>query len=187
MPNSSEQADQVLTTLPRAVSGQSAPAMKHRQPAITGEPCTLGPNDWCWRNDNGHYNPDLFEQFLIKSGFRHGRKGQSPALPDWAIEETEDQHRDWRKRGIRCDYTYFARARWTGRIKIGHTTRCPHERASELIRSRNGEEAELLASLRGKHFERLYQTAFYTWHLGAEWFAPHPDILAEVERLRGSA
>lgn len=156
------------------------------QPAITGEPCTLSANDWCWHSGDGHYIRDLFEQFLCKAGYRHGRRGMPMVWPDGVVEETESQHDDWRRRGLRCDYTYFACGLWTGRIKIGHTTRCPHERAGELIRARNGEEAELLVSLRGKDFERMYQDAYYTWHLGAEWFAPHPDILAEVERLTGA-
>jgi hypothetical protein len=170
-----------------AVDSRISPAGEYRQPSITGEPCTLIADDWRWLSNDGHYIPDLFEQFLCKAGYRHGRKGQPITWPSHMVEETEAEHRDWRKRGLRCEYTYFARGLWTGRIKIGHTSRCPHERVSELIRARNGEESELLTSLRGRHFERMYQDAYYTWRLGSEWFAPHPDILAEIDRLRGMA
>lgn len=35
-------------------------------------------------------------------------------------------------------------------------------------------------------WERTYHNAFEPWRFCGEWFAPHPDILAEIERIGGS-
>ncbi len=69
-----------------------------------------------------------------------------------------------------------------GPIKIGHT-------ANLIVRLRNLRLANalplfLLASVEGPtKLEREYHDRFAAHRLHGEWFAPHPDILAEIERL----
>jgi hypothetical protein len=96
-------------------------------------------------------------------------------------EIPEDIFALWMNRGVAA-YTYFARGLVTGRIKIGKSKH-PWTRVSNLACSNNGEKAELICTLRGGHFERLYHSRFAEHHDGNEWFAPHPDIFAEIERL----
>ena len=100
-------------------------------------------------------------------------------------EIPEDIFDHWMSLGVEA-YTYFAKGLWTGRIKIGRSTD-PWRRVNELIGVRNGEEAELLCALRGRHLERKYHNRFAEYHDGNEWFTPAPDILAEIERLNTGA
>lgn len=151
---------------------------------------TLTRDDWRWFwMPDGHYgaalySAELFARFLAAAGYADGRPGVPPELPDWAVDETEEQHRKWRRRGIAPEITYFAKGKYSGRIKIGMTTQRPEVRVSQLRFDRaNGEDSELVATRRGGHFERVYHQVFETWRVGGEWFAPHPDILAEIERL----
>jgi hypothetical protein len=78
-------------------------------------------------------------------------------------------------------YTYFARGKHTGRIKIG-LSKEPEYRISQLQHTREGESSEPLVIIRGNR-ELMYHRVFARWLEGNEWFAPHPDILAEIERL----
>jgi hypothetical protein len=128
------------------------------------------------------YNRDMFADFLV----RHGMTvGTCPTLPDYCVEVPEEEFKQWVRQGLE-KWTYFARGKWTGRIKIGKSNN-PSERMRTLPSSNYGEEAELLATLRGEHFESAYHNAFRDWHEGHEWFAPHPDILAEIDRLNAGA
>ena len=148
---------------------------------------TLCRSDWNFWNDDGRYMPPKFEAFLDAAGYGNGRSGVRPEMPDWAIDETEAEHKKWRGSGLKPCITYFARARYTGRIKIGKTSQVPEARVQQLAHANLGEESELLCTRRGEYFESLYHRAFYTWALGHEWFAPHPDILAEIAFIQSIA
>jgi hypothetical protein len=82
-------------------------------------------------------------------------------------------------------YTYIAQGRETNRIKIGMSV-SPETRINDLRREQ-GEPIDLLVTLRGAAFEAFYLNAFQEHRIYGEWFAPHPDILAEIERLKGGA
>lgn len=166
---------------------RTAEEQKRFSVPVGPEPRTLTMDDWDWYRPAvglGIFSPAKFESFLLAAGYRHGREGIAPTLPDWAVEETEEQHRKWRRRSVACWLTYFARGRYSGRIKIGKTQQRPEVRISQLaFEQPYGEESVLLCTRRGEHFEGLYHKVFDTWRVGGEWFAPHPDILAEIDRL----
>lgn len=124
------------------------------------------------------YSKERFAAFLDKYGIT---VGTPPTLPEWCFEvPAKEFNRDISYRFDK--WTYFAVGQWTGRIKIGQSVN-PSQRVRDLPYSNFGEEAELVATLRGCHFERAYHDAFRPWLEGHEWFAPHPDILAEIDRL----
>lgn len=126
------------------------------------------------------YHKDKFAAFLERHGVT---VGTPPKLPAYCVEVPEKEFA--RSLRYRFDkWTYFAIGQWTGRIKIGQSND-PYRRAQDLPYSSYGEEAVIAVTLRGAHFERAYHDAFRDWHEGHEWFAPHPDILAEIERLKG--
>jgi hypothetical protein len=79
-------------------------------------------------------------------------------------------------------YTYFMLDKLTGNIKIGQSTE-PGTRAQN-IGSSLSTDIELLATVRCGTFERAYHNAFAAHRLHGEWFSPHPDILAEIERVK---
>lgn len=73
-----------------------------------------------------------------------------------------------------------------GPIKIGYATRIVFRLRD--LRLANAYHLELLASVVGPlSLEREYHRRFAEHRLHGEWFAPHPDILAEIERLKGRA
>jgi hypothetical protein len=78
-------------------------------------------------------------------------------------------------------FTYFARCLTTGNIKIGRS-REPNERMKQL-QAATGNPHELLATLRGGENESAYHSIFTEHRLYGEWFAPAPEILAEIDRL----
>jgi len=49
-----------------------------------------------------------------------------------------------------------------------------------LKRTRAAEYCDLSVAA----FERAYHRQFAAHRLHGEWFAPHPDILAEIDRLK---
>jgi hypothetical protein len=70
-----------------------------------------------------------------------------------------------------------------GGIKIGNS-RNPGRRLSE-IRRQTPEKLQILARVGGgAGRERYYHKLFAEHHRGGEWFERHPDILAEIERLK---
>lgn len=128
------------------------------------------------------FHKERFAAFLDRNGVT---VGVPPRLPAGCVEVPEPEF----DRNIRHGFdkwTYFARGCWTGRIKIGQSNN-PSQRVRDLIHSNFGEEAELVATLRGSHFERAYHDVFREWLDGHEWFAPHPDILAEIDRINAEA
>lgn len=80
-----------------------------------------------------------------------------------------------------CPVVYFVQAE-NGRIKIG-TTKYLDWRMKTL-RGQSPLALELLCSASGgRREERAYHAQFAAHRLHGEWFEPHPDILAEIERL----
>lgn len=69
-----------------------------------------------------------------------------------------------------------------GPIKIGYAKRL--DLRLKDLRSANAYPLEVHASIEGDpSLEREYHARFKEHRLHGEWFAPHPDILAEIERL----
>ena len=128
------------------------------------------------------FHKERFEAMLARQGVT---KGTPPKLPSWCKEVGERTFKRLLSRGAEC-WTYFARGIESGRIKIGKS-KDPHRRVTQLPYCAFGERAELVALLRGEDFEWVYHRAFEQWREGHEWFAPHPDILAEIERLNAGA
>ena len=69
-----------------------------------------------------------------------------------------------------------------GSIKIGMT--CDVKRRLKELRVETKRDIRILAVVEGGSFrECRYHTRFAAHRAEGEWFAPHPDILAEIERL----
>lgn len=82
-------------------------------------------------------------------------------------------------------FTYFALGDWTGRVKVG-MSKDPWRRMGELPSATNGEQATLIAVLRGSHFEPAYHRLWAQDAVGNEWFAGSHEVyteLAWLERL----
>ena len=68
------------------------------------------------------------------------------------------------------------------RIKIGATVRISNRHRE--LRSTTGVPGKMLATVEGGNdLEQAYHIRFAEHRLHGEWFAPHPDLLAEIERL----
>lgn len=77
---------------------------------------------------------------------------------------------------------YFIQAA-TGQIKIGTTGRVDWR--LENLRGQCPVAVTLLATIPGRRVEEFaYHARFAEHRLHGEWFEPHPDILAEIERLQ---
>lgn len=77
---------------------------------------------------------------------------------------------------------YFIQAGRKGPIKIGIAQDC--KKRLSILQVGNHEKLRLLwSSPGGRHIETRYHTTFREHWLHGEWFAPHPDILAEIARL----
>lgn len=122
-------------------------------------------DDWIGAPPDGAgfciYDPLRFFAYLDRFGPAPG-EGTPPDIPALPKGEKIDTRVS----------TYFARGRYTGRIKIGRS-RMPEYRISQLQHSRGGEAADPLAIIEGDR-EWVYHNAFKRWHEGHEWFAPHP-------------
>lgn len=69
-----------------------------------------------------------------------------------------------------------------GPIKIGYSLR-PETRLRDL-RLGSPVALDIMAAVEGSpSMERAYHALFAEHRLHGEWFAPHPDILAEIDRL----
>lgn len=78
-------------------------------------------------------------------------------------------------------YVYFIRS-GAGEIKIGQAIDVQKRLAG--LQTSHPHQLTLLATTDGgKPAERAYHARFAEHRLHGEWFAPHPDILAEIERL----
>lgn len=75
---------------------------------------------------------------------------------------------------------YFVQAE-NGRIKIGNTKYIDWRMDS--LRGQSPLSLELLATTPGgRKVEFAYHARFAAHRLHGEWFEPHPDILAEIDR-----
>lgn len=80
---------------------------------------------------------------------------------------------------------YFIRGD-VGGIKIG-ASHDPQGRLVDFQRCSPIPIALVATAPGGYDLEREYHKRFAAHRLHGEWFAPHPDILAEIERLVGAA
>jgi hypothetical protein len=107
----------------------------------------------------------------------------APALPSYFPDPIPSDR--WARRcesGL-ADYTYFAKNKLDGTIKIGRSKQ-PSYRISTLHNDARGMPASKLAIVPNGELERAYHRLFARWRVEGEWFAPHPEILAEVERIK---
>lgn len=82
-------------------------------------------------------------------------------------------------------YVYFIRGEGTP-IKIGFSHQ-PNERLA-ILQTAHWCRLSIVAKAEGSLAdEREYHDRFAAHRLHGEWFAPHPDILAEIERLNAGA
>jgi hypothetical protein len=77
---------------------------------------------------------------------------------------------------------YFIQSGNDGPIKIGIASR-PQERLAGLQTGHHDELRMLCITAGGLEQERAYHAQFAEHRIRGEWFSPHPDILAEIERL----
>lgn len=82
---------------------------------------------------------------------------------------------------VDAKYTYFMRDQVSGLIKIGMSNN-PEKRRADLSAS-GARDMEILLTLRDGNLEGCYHRHFEDLRVEGEWFAPHPDIEAEVARL----
>ena len=86
-----------------------------------------------------------------------------------------------RERARKICYVYFIRSA-PGEIKIGKAIDV-QKRLNGLQTSHPHRLQLLATTVGGKPAERAYHARFAEHRLHGEWFSPHPDILAEIERL----
>lgn len=153
--------------------------------ALVGEPEL---NGLIWKNFAGsqlafpHYDREAYQAYLTKYAIVAGppldKSGWPGEVPLAQFERSADL-------GNNIAYTYFVEGHWSKRIKIGQATDL-NRRANQLSWTER-ENITFLATLRGKYFETIYHNAFAEHRIEGEWFMPHPDILAEIERLSSVA
>lgn len=77
---------------------------------------------------------------------------------------------------------YFVQKGADGPIKIGYTANITTRMRS--LRVKHGKDCRLLATRAGgRGREGTYHFQFAYHFIGNEWFHPHPEILAEIERV----
>jgi integrase len=76
------------------------------------------------------FDKDLFAAYLARTGTT---TGTPPKLPKWCVEESEKAFARSLKLGL-DKWTYFARAKYTGRIKIGVSKEPTGLRLGDLVR-----------------------------------------------------
>lgn len=107
-------------------------------------------------------------------------EGEAPDRPVSLTPMPEDRWKNAARNGD-ADYTYFASGEWTGMIKIGRS-KDPVVRIDSLRYT--FEPSKFLLAIRDGGLERGYHELFKRWRVAGEWFAPHPSIRAEIERLK---
>lgn len=130
------------------------------------------------------FDLEYYQYYLKENGIEAG-----PPLDKtgWPKEPSIEKFEGWQGTGIGKMYrseTYFARASRTGRIKIGRSANIPQRMNS--LSWEQGERINVIATVRTGFFEERYHEAFCQHCIEGEWFAPHPDILAEIERLNNA-
>lgn len=130
------------------------------------------------------------ENELVARGYKIHRNGKM--VPDGLgglIEQVIMEPPGWRgpkvlHRPAPKSGTIYFLAPMGGPIKIGFASRLMF-RLNDL-RLANPYPLELMASVEGPpSVERDYHRRFAAHRLHGEWFAPHPEILAEIDRLNG--
>lgn len=109
-----------------------------------------------------------------------------PRFPyEQADEATFARCRKMLRGSTDAKYTYFMRDRRSGLIKIGMSSD-PDDRRARLSAS-GARDMEILLALRDGDLEGCYHRHFADLRVEGEWFAPHPDIFAEIERCSNNA
>lgn len=124
---------------------------------------------------------------------RRNRYGAAPATPSVVSDAEWYRIFHAKSRGVKLkwraepgdSYVYFIQSE-QGPVKIGISA-AVRKRLSTL-QSAHPAKLHLRATIcAGPSIERAYHRRFAAHRLHGEWFAPHPDILAEIERLKGMA
>lgn len=106
-------------------------------------------------------------------GFGHAYLEQLAALEGSTIEPYAPPVRS---------VVYFVQPDSSGPIKIGFA----RNMAKRLVNLQSGNHERLVVratTLGTQADERAYHARFAEYRLHGEWFSPHPEILAEIERL----
>lgn len=134
-----------------------------------------------WKQPPERYGAFWFMPVRFQAYLDHFKiEGRVPPECEDLQGPTPKEFERWKRVGM-ANYTYFALGEMDGAIKIG-CSRQPEYRISTL--RYEGQPAEPLAIIPGAYLERAYHRVFHRWRVDGEWFAPHPDILAEIERLQ---
>lgn len=107
---------------------------------------------------------------------------------EWDREQARKPKRiaDWQERRKPVRRVVYFVVSEAGPIKIGFTA-FPDERVATL-QIGSPSPLKMAAIIDGSYeLEDRYHDAFAEWRFHGEWFAPHPDILAEIERLKAGA
>lgn len=116
---------------------------------------------------------------------RRENKGHRECEEKVVARALEHQAEERRKADALPDrVAYFIRGT-SGPIKIGSATN-PLRRLKELQTSHHEPLSVLAICEGGEEREREYHKLFSAHRLHGEWFAPHADILSEIERLNPS-
>lgn len=125
-----------------------------------------------------HIHDDLVRE--LRQAYQRGREDQANEFYDKRVAAAEENdRRKWAAN--KHSKVYFIRAAG-GPIKIGKANR-PESRLKEL---QTGHHAKLEIAATcpgGLDVEQAYHKRFAEFREHGEWFSPHPEILAEIERL----
>lgn len=102
--------------------------------------------------------------------------------PEQIAQMAEEGHAIVDETGGWDGVCYFIQKGKDGPIKIGFTL----DKATRLksLRTLHGKECKWLAErFGGRIREEVYHAQFAAHRLHGEWFAPHPDILAEIASI----
>lgn len=154
------------------------------------------------------FRPDKGQaETVIGGNNRHNRAGTGDGIPGIVPEVVSEPfspelREAWRRfhdtipefktrpRNIQAlrdgkSYVYFIAGEDTP-IKIGFSKQ-PHERLA-ILQTAHWCRLSIVAKIEGcLAIEAEYHRRFAEHRMHGEWFAPHPDILAEIERLKGRA
>ena len=106
------------------------------------------------------------------------------ALPSDDTLGLRPEVEEWWK-AINRRRVYFIQEGESGPIKIG----VANDTAKRLATLQTGNSSELRLIgdvMGGSILEAKLHTKFEKHHVRGEWFSPHPDILAEIDRLASS-
>lgn len=111
--------------------------------------------------------------------YRHGmEEGRQKLLKEQ--QSARETRKVGRRRSVWTTAVYFIRS--PQGIKIGVSNN-PEGRL-RVLQTSHTEPLELLAFIEGgKDLESEYHERFAEHRIRGEWFSPHPNILAEIERL----